>query len=54
MTKRLLRVASNDQDTIDFVVELLFDEAYLTITEVIKIAYKFLLPSKLLAFRSKN
>ena len=41
-------------DTIDFVVELLFDEAYLTITEVIKIAYKFLLPSKLLAFRSKN
>ena len=25
MTKRLLRVASNDQDTIDFVVELLFD-----------------------------
>ena len=54
MTKRLLRVASNDQDTIDFVVELLFDEAYLTIKEVIKIAYKFVLPSKLLAFRSKN
>ena len=54
MTKRLLRVASNDQDTIDFVVELLFDEAYLTTTEVLKIAYKFMLPSKLLAFRSKN
>jgi len=54
MTKRLLRVASNDQDTIDFVVELLFDEAYLTTAEVLKIAYKFMLPSKLLAFRSKN
>ena len=54
MTKRLLRVASNDQDTIDFVVELLFDEAYLTFTETLKIAYKFLLPAKLLASRSKN
>ena len=54
MTKRLLRVASNDQDTIDFVVELLFDEAYLTFKEVIKIAYKFVLPSKLLTISSKN
>jgi hypothetical protein len=54
MTKRLLKVASNDQDTIDFVVELLFDEAYLTITEVLKLAYKFLLPSKLLAFLQKT
>ena len=54
MTKRLLRVASNDQDTIDFVVELLFDEAYLTFTETFKIAYKFLLPAKLLASRAKN
>jgi len=36
------------------VVELLFDEAYLTITEVLKIAYKFVLPSKLLALSSKN
>ena len=54
MTKRLLRVASNDQDTIDFVVELLFDEAYLTFIETLKIAYKFLLPAKLLASRSKN
>ena len=54
MTKRLLRVASNDQDTIDFVVELLFDEAYLTFKEVLKIAYKFVLPSKLLTISSKN
>ena len=54
MTKRLLKVASNDQDTIDFVVELLFDEAYLTFGEVVKIMYKFLLPSKLLFLVSKN
>ena len=54
MTKRLLKVASNDQDTIDFVVELLFDEAYLTFGEVVKIIYKFLLPSKLLVLLSKN
>jgi len=54
MTKRLLRVASNDQDTIDFVVELLFDEAYLTFTETLKIAYKFILPARLLASRVKN
>ena len=54
MTKRLLRVASNDQDTIDFVVELLFDEAYLTLKEVIKIAYKFVIPTKLLVLSSKN
>ena len=54
MTKRLLKVASNDQDTIDFVVELLFDEAYLTLTEVFKITYKFLIPTRLLAFISKN
>ena len=54
MTKRLLKVASNDQDTIDFVVELLFDEAYLTFGEVVKIMYKFLLPSKLLSLVSKN
>ena len=54
MTKRLLRVASNDQDTIDFVVELLFDEAYLTFKEVLKIAYKFVIPTKLLTISSKN
>ena len=54
MTKRLLRVASSDQDTIDFVVELLFDEAYLTFKEVLKIAYKFVIPTKLLTLSSKN
>ena len=54
MTKRLLKVASNDQNTIDFVVVLLFDEAYLTFGEVIKIVYKFLLPSKVLMLLSKN
>ena len=54
MTKRLLKVASNDQNTIDFVVELLFDEAYLTFGEVMKIVYKFLLPSKVLVMLSKN
>ena len=54
MTKRLLKVASNDQNTIDFVVELLFDEAYLTFGEVMKIVYKFLLPSKVLMLMSKN
>ena len=54
MTKRLLKVASNDQNTIDFVVELLFDEAYLTFGEVMKIVFKFLLPSKVLMLLSKN
>ena len=54
MTKRLLKVASKDQDTIDFVIELLFDEAYLTLSEVIKISYKFIIPTRLLAFISKN
>ena len=54
MTKRLLKVASNDQNTIDFVVELLFDEAYLTFGEVMKIVYKFLLPSKVLMLLLKN
>ena len=54
MTKRPLKVASKDQDTIDFVIELLFDEAYLTLSEVIKISYKFLIPTRLLAFISKN
>jgi geranylgeranyl reductase family protein len=54
MTRRLLKVASKDQDTIDFVVELLFDEAYLTLSEVLKIGYKFLLPNKILSYIGKN
>ena len=54
MTKRLLKVASNDQNTIDFVVELLFDEAHLTLSEVLKLALKFLLPQTLLQNTLKN
>ncbi len=41
-------------EKIDFVVELLFDEAYLTLKEVFKIAYKFVIPTKLLVLSSKN
>ena len=48
MTQRLLAVASIDQHTIDFVVELLFDEARLTLKEVIILASKFMTPLWLL------
>tara|TARA_B100000902_G_scaffold104939_1_gene107100 strand:+ start:2139 stop:3410 length:1272 start_codon:yes stop_codon:yes gene_type:complete len=48
MTQRLLAVASIDQHTIDFVVELLFDEARLTLKEVILLGSKFLMPLWLL------
>ena len=48
MTQRLLAIASIDQHTIDFVVELLFDEARLTINEVLLLGSKFLLPLWLL------
>ena len=48
MTQRLLSVASIDQHTIDFVVELLFDEARLTIKEVFLLGIKFLSPLWLL------
>jgi geranylgeranyl reductase family protein len=48
MTQRLLAIASIDQHTIDFVVELLFDEARLTIKEVLLLGSKFLLPLWLL------
>ncbi len=54
MTRRLLKVASNDQNTIDFVVELLFDEAYLTLKEVVKIGIKFLLPNKIFSLLQKK
>jgi len=54
MTKRLLNVASNDQDTIDFVVELLFDEAHLTLSEVSKLVIKFIIPQKILKIMAKN
>ncbi len=48
MTQRLLAVAAIDQHTIDFVVELLFDEARLTLKEVFLLGSKFLLPLWLL------
>mgnify|MGYP001024351623 FL=1 len=48
MTQRLLSVASIDQHTIDFVVELLFDEARLTLKEVLLLGTKFLSPLWLL------
>ena len=48
MTQRLLAVASIDQHTIDFVVELLFDEARLTVKDVILLASKFMTPLWLL------
>ena len=48
MTQRLLTVASIDQHTIDFIVELLFDEARLTLNEVFLLSIKFLSPLWLL------
>ena len=48
MTQRLLAIASIDQHTIDFVVELLFDEARLTLKEVFLLGTKFLCPLWLL------
>ena len=54
MTKRLLRIASVDKNTINFVVELLFDEARLTIKETLSLAFKFILPFKTLRFFTKS
>ena len=54
MTKRLLRIASVDKNTINFVVELLFDEARLTIKETLLLTFKFILPFKTLKFFSKS
>jgi len=54
MTKRLLAIASMNQHTIDFVVELLFDEANLTIKEVFLLAVKFLLPLNILKLLRKT
>ncbi len=54
MTKRLLRIASVDKNTINFVVELLFDEARLTIKETFLLTFKFILPLKTLKFFSKS
>ena len=54
MTKRLLNIASLDQHTIDFVVELLFDEANLTTKEVFLLGFKFILPLNILKLLSKT
>ena len=48
MPQRLLAIAAIDQHTIDFVVELLFDEARLTLKEVFLLGTKFLCPLWLL------
>jgi len=54
MTKRLLHIASLDQHTIDFVVELLFDEANLTTKEIILLAIKFFIPLNVLKLLKKT
>ena len=54
MTKRLLKIASVDKNTINFVVELLFDEARLTIKETFSLAFKFILPLRTVRFFSKS
>ena len=54
MTKRLLNIASLDQHTIDFVVELLFDEANLTIKEILLLGFKFIMPLNILKLLSKT
>ena len=54
MTKRLLRIASIDKNTINFVVELLFDEARLTLKETFLLSAKFILPFKALRFFTKS
>ena len=54
MTKRLLAIASADQHTIDFVVELLFDEANLTLKETILLILKFLMPINILKLLNKT
>tara|TARA_X000000368_G_scaffold411454_1_gene396328 strand:+ start:449 stop:1720 length:1272 start_codon:yes stop_codon:yes gene_type:complete len=54
MTKRLLHIASIDQHTIDFVVELLFDEANLTTKEIILLAIKFVFPLNILKSLNKT
>ncbi|MFL2694285.1 MAG: NAD(P)/FAD-dependent oxidoreductase [Candidatus Actinomarina sp.] len=54
MTKRLLNIASLDQHTIDFVVELLFDEANLTIKEILLLGFKFIMPLNILKLLNKT
>ena len=54
MTKRLLKIAKYNKATIDFVIELLFDEAYLTIKDAFLLGIKFIMPINLLKIGSKN
>ena len=54
MTKRLLLIAKYDKATIDFIIELLFDEAYLTFKELILLGIKFVMPLKLLKLGLKK
>ena len=54
MTKRLLLIAKYDKETIDFIIELLFDEAYLTFKELILLGIKFVMPLKLLKLGLKK
>ena len=54
MTKRLLSIASTDQHTIDFVVELLFDEANLTVKETLLLVIKFFLPLNIIKLLRKT
>lgn len=54
MTRRLLLIAKYDKATIDFIIELLFDEAYLTFKELILLGIKFVMPLKLLKLGLKK
>jgi len=54
MTKRLLLIAKYNKATIDFIIELLFDEAYLTVKELIFLGIKFVMPLKVLKLGLKN
>ena len=54
MTKRLLNIAKHNQHTIDFIIELLFDEAHLSPKELLLLIGKLLLPINLLKIGSKK
>ena len=54
MTKRLLKIAKYNKATIDFVIELLFDEAHFKIKDAFLLGIKFLIPINLIKIGSKN
>lgn len=54
MTRRLLNIAKYNKATIDFVIELLFDEAHLKIKDAFLLGVKFIMPINLLKIGSKN